>query len=201
MKNIENLVSTQILKKVQTSDDCKGSGNEIPTYVEQEEYVRVPARIFERIMNYIEPDNYWDVGLLGNSEEHTKPSSMTITLKDKIRQEALDRRSQDPWRWATHCLKASPLALYMQIGKDWYLFTEDKWQPTEVWFAILTPIEHELHEDVWISRESIKKIEDEYLKNGSEELVARYVDLSNTNSLSILVAMRVVFKRYNIKIS
>lgn len=203
MKNIKNLVSTQIIKKVQTSEDCKGSGNELPTFVEQEEYVRVPAHIFERMLNYIESDDFWDIGLLGNSEEHAKTSSMPVTLKDKLRQRVLDRRSEDPWRWATHQLKASPTTLYMLIGEDWYIFVDGKWQPTEIWSTLLTSVTYELHGTEWISRKKLKDLEEEYLKEGSfEPLVDQYIDLANTNSLGVLntlVTYQVLFNRYNIK--
>ena len=126
----------------------------------------------------------------------------------KIQMIITEEMNQKPYKYATHCLKQVETTLFICTETFQYLYVDNTWQPSDVYFGILKEIEIELHdwidplEAYYIERKDIQRYQKLLDERGLDSLKQEHIKLGNSNSMGSLpnlYAISVVLFNNNLK--
>lgn len=182
----------------------------ISTSMSDENVAVIPLKVFEALLSGYTKDDLWHLQLLGNSEQYVQKKDMSSKLKVSLLEQALERMSSKPYKYATHCLKVDPKRIFMNYKGNLYLHIDSQWQLAEILPSLLEEITTQYHP--WLSEDPREQTVDHatvqswtslYLNTGEDNLRNIYIDEANSNSLGAipsLNAMQVVAYHYDFKL-
>lgn len=192
---IHNTIKSSTPSKTYLPDDTDKSNPVI--IMKEEAYLYMLSNCTE--------DELWDLGFLGESEEHAVKSESKLleSIKDSL---LIKDMNLHPFKYATHCLKADQNHLFICSDKEdsQMLYIDGSWQPSSVWVNIMTPIITEKHlflsesnnEYVKVPRQLVNEYKELYLSLGVDILnnkLKYYLSKDSEN------AIKVVKHYYNLK--